>query len=127
MDHETIIYKFLKIVLPLNGVTPKYTAGVLLFVWTHAPVAWLPAVAQIVGVIVLVILPIIWTGDQIFNRVLLVGMLLVISQVAIPGLWKMFQAEPGVGPIAMIGLFALIDYCLVTEGWSALDKRSSKE
>ena len=120
---KLVLKKLAAAVLPVNGITPKYVGGVVSFLWSHLPAAWVPIYAQILGVIAIFGLPLCMDHEKAFNRIMVVGMLLVISQVMIPNSWKIFRQEPQIGVLVWIGMLHFVDWAIATAGWSAMDKK----
>ena len=120
---KLVLKKLAAAVLPVNGITPKYVGGVVSFLWSHLPASWVPIYAQILGVIAIFGLPLFMDHEKAFNRIMVVGMLLVISQVMIPNSWKMFRQEPHIGVLVWIGMLHFVDWAIATAGWSAMDKK----
>lgn len=120
---KLVLKKVAAAILPVNGITPKYVGGVVSFLWSHLPASLMPIYAQVLGVIAIFGLPLFMDHTKAFNRIIVVGMLLVISQLFIPNSWKMFRQEPQIGLLVWIGLLHFLDWAIATAGWSAMDEK----
>lgn len=107
-----------------DGITLKRVATWVTFGWTHIPPTWIPSYAVILGVIAVYGIPMLMETDKAFNRVFLVGLMLVVSQHLIPTAWSTFKTTMDFQFAVALLFFYALDYALAAGGWSSLDKHT---
>ena len=116
---------FVSKLLPINGVTPRHIATWIAFGWAHLPTTWIPSYALVIGVIAIYGLPLFMDSDKAFNRIFLVGLLLVVSQHLIPTAWDLLKSTKDFQYVFALFMWYGLDYALAAGGWSGMDKKSS--
>jgi hypothetical protein len=115
---------FVEKLFPSRGVTPKHVAGWVTFGWTHLPPSWIPNYVLMLAIIAVYVLPLFMSAEKAFNRVLLLGMLLFVSQFQIPNFWDLLKNTRDLNYIGVLLILYGVDYALSTgAAWSALDKK----
>ncbi len=120
-------HSLLEKLFPIDGVKPKHVATWVAFVWVHLPPSWIPTYALVLGVVAIYGLPLLMDSDKATNRIIIVGLLLVVSQVFIPTAWDLLKSTRNLNYVFALLMWYGLDYGLAAGGWSALDKNSSDE